>query len=106
YGALFELNAAAFRKGWETAYPGSDIVRYIKQRSGHFTASDDSHGPLAVGLNYHRLQEYIEEVGLYELWFLGRVNTSTQNAAGRELVPIRAPKAWTMTEPMFVDASK
>ncbi|KIJ22694.1 hypothetical protein M422DRAFT_196875, partial [Sphaerobolus stellatus SS14] len=49
YGALFELNAAAFRKGWETAYPGSDIVRYIKQRSGHFTASDDSHGPLAVG---------------------------------------------------------
>ncbi|KIJ26498.1 hypothetical protein M422DRAFT_62134 [Sphaerobolus stellatus SS14] len=44
YGALFELNAAAFRKGWETAYPGSDIVRYIKQHSGHFTASDDSHG--------------------------------------------------------------
>lgn len=26
YGALFELNAAAFRKGWNTAYPGKDIV--------------------------------------------------------------------------------
>ena len=27
YGALFEMNAAAFRKGWETAYPGKDIVQ-------------------------------------------------------------------------------
>lgn len=26
YGALFELNAAAFRKGWDAAYPGEDIV--------------------------------------------------------------------------------
>lgn len=27
YGALFEFNAAAFRKGWETAYPGRDVVQ-------------------------------------------------------------------------------
>ena len=26
YGALFEFNAAAFRKGWETAYPSKDVV--------------------------------------------------------------------------------
>ena len=26
YGALFEVNAAAFRKGWKSAYPGPDIV--------------------------------------------------------------------------------
>lgn len=26
YGALFELNAAAFRKSWSTAYPGKDVV--------------------------------------------------------------------------------
>jgi len=25
YGALFEVNAAAFRKGWSTAYPGEDV---------------------------------------------------------------------------------
>lgn len=25
YGAVFELNAAAFRKGWSTPYPGRDI---------------------------------------------------------------------------------
>lgn len=27
YGALFELNAAALRKNWETPYPGEDIVQ-------------------------------------------------------------------------------
>lgn len=26
YGALFEVNAAAFRKGWSTAYPGTDVL--------------------------------------------------------------------------------
>ena len=26
YGALFELNAAAFRKGWASAYPAADII--------------------------------------------------------------------------------
>jgi histidinol-phosphatase (PHP family) len=27
YGALFELNAAAFRKGWDQAYPGREIAQ-------------------------------------------------------------------------------
>lgn len=27
YGALFEVNAAAFRKGWDTAYPGIDTLQ-------------------------------------------------------------------------------
>lgn len=26
YGGLFELNAASFRKGWDEAYPGSDVL--------------------------------------------------------------------------------
>ena len=26
YGALFEVNAAAFRKNWNTAYPGQDVI--------------------------------------------------------------------------------
>ena len=26
YGALFELNAAAFRKGWDGPYPGPDVI--------------------------------------------------------------------------------
>jgi len=27
YGALFEVNAAAFRKKWKTAYPGPDVAQ-------------------------------------------------------------------------------
>ncbi|KAF7975924.1 hypothetical protein HWV62_8192 [Athelia sp. TMB] len=27
YGALFEANAAAFRKGWQSAYPAGDIIQ-------------------------------------------------------------------------------
>lgn len=43
YGALFEFNAAAFRKGWETAYPARDIVEVrcdrmsIRMRVAHST---------------------------------------------------------------------
>lgn len=29
YGALFEVNAAAFRKGWRTAYPGDDVAEVV-----------------------------------------------------------------------------
>lgn len=27
YGALFEASAAPFRKGWDTAYPGKDVLK-------------------------------------------------------------------------------
>jgi histidinol-phosphatase (PHP family) len=27
YGGLFEVNAASFRKGWETAYPGIEVLK-------------------------------------------------------------------------------
>ena len=31
YGALFEINAAAFRKGWDTAYPGKDVIEVSRR---------------------------------------------------------------------------
>lgn len=67
YGGLFELNASAFRKGWETAYPRPDVARLITALGGKFCTSDDSHGPHHVGLNYHRLQSYVRELGLTQL---------------------------------------
>ncbi|EJU01619.1 histidinol phosphate phosphatase H [Dacryopinax primogenitus] len=76
YGALFELNAAAFRKGWETSYPGPDVLNLIIQSGGRLCLSDDSHGPQAVGLNYHRLPGYLEAAGVKELWYLKRVTNS------------------------------
>jgi len=90
YGALFELNAAAIRKGWDHPYPGVDVVRYIRQRGGRFTLSDDAHGPDAIGQDYDKLEEYIHDLGLLDYWFLG--GGDAPNPSGRQLTPTRA---WT-----------
>lgn len=59
YGGLFELNSAAIRKGWDLPYPRSDIGLLIKKLGGRFCLSDDSHAYAQVGLNYHKVWEYI-----------------------------------------------
>ena len=58
-------------------------LQIIQRHNGRFTLSDDSHGPHAVGLNYHRLPEYLQAVAISELWFLQRSNTT--NVAGRTI---------------------
>ncbi|CAE6443559.1 unnamed protein product [Rhizoctonia solani] len=73
YGAAFELNAAAFRKGWDCAYPGREIVKLIQSMNGTFVMSDDSHGPAAVGLNYDKLEAYISN--LRQLFSLAKPET-------------------------------
>ncbi|GAA5845408.1 hypothetical protein JCM9279_003021 [Rhodotorula babjevae] len=70
YGALFEVNASAFRKGWSTAYPGTEVFDLILAKGGRFTLSDDSHGPQAVGLHYDRVYAYLRERNVQELWRL------------------------------------
>lgn len=92
YGALFEANAAAFRKGWDGAYPGEDVVELIRQCGGRFSLSDDSHGPHAVGLNYGRLRNYLRRVGVHELWVLER--TGVPNPAGRPVKAVRVEGRW------------
>ncbi|KAF8963540.1 Polymerase/histidinol phosphatase-like protein [Flammula alnicola] len=92
YGALFEINAAAFRKKWNTAYPAEDVVEIIHSLGGRFALSDDSHGPQAVGLNYHRLPEYLKTVGIFELWYLQ--NSTTPNAAGRTIQAVKLDGEW------------
>ncbi|KIM38841.1 hypothetical protein M413DRAFT_75462 [Hebeloma cylindrosporum] len=92
YGALFEINAAAFRKQWTTAYPADDIIEIIRSHGGRFALSDDSHGPQAVGLNYHRLREYLIHVDVSELWYLQR--SSTSNAAGRTIQAVKFDGEW------------
>ena len=72
YGALFEANSASFRKGWETAYPGAEILALILQLKGRVCLSDDSHGKAYVALNYRRLREYLLNAGVQELWYLER----------------------------------
>ena len=39
YGALFEVNTAAFRKGWDTGYPGQEIALVSVPRPYHHPLS-------------------------------------------------------------------
>ncbi|KAL1706684.1 polymerase/histidinol phosphatase-like protein [Schizophyllum commune] len=86
YGALFEINAAAFRKGWGTAYPGREVLQYILANKGRITLSDDSHGPQAVGLNYTKMKKYLRANGVKDVWRLRP--SSSPNAAGRHVEPV------------------
>ncbi|KAL1742421.1 polymerase/histidinol phosphatase-like protein [Schizophyllum fasciatum] len=94
YGALFEVNAAAFRKGWNTAYPGQEVLQFILANGGRITLSDDSHGPHAVGLNYSKMKTYLQANGIKDIWRLRA--SSKPNAAGRCMEGI-------LTENIFED---
>jgi histidinol-phosphatase (PHP family) len=69
-GALFEINAAALRKGWSTPYPQRDVATRIIEKGGKFCLSDDSHGVAQVGLNYTKCIDYLEELGVEQVWYL------------------------------------
>lgn len=58
--------------------------------------SDDSHGPAAVGLNYHRLFEYLSSMNIQELWYLERC--SVANPGGRYVRPVKCPDNWRSAE--------
>lgn len=70
YGALFECNAAAFRKGWNTSYPAKEVLDLIIGMGGRVCLSDDSHGVQAVGLNYMKLRRYLMDAGVQTIWYL------------------------------------
>jgi histidinol-phosphatase (PHP family) len=59
---------------------------------GRLALSDDSHGPKAVGLNYHRMREYLVQAGVHEIWKLEQSVQS--NAGGRFTQPIRVEGTW------------
>lgn len=71
YGALFEANSAAFRKGWNgETYPGRHVLCHILAAGGRIALSDDSHGTAQVSLNYVRMREYLLAEGVDEIWYL------------------------------------
>lgn len=51
----------------------TDIQQEFLSRGGKFTLSDDSHGVAQVGLNFERVQTYLEDVGVKTLWYLERL---------------------------------
>ncbi|GMM36337.1 histidinol-phosphatase [Saccharomycopsis crataegensis] len=72
YGGLFELNSASLRKGWATPYPGVEIAKAIcEYGDARFCFSDDCHSIAQVGLNYHRVLKYADEIlNLEEIYFI------------------------------------
>jgi len=102
YGALFEVNASAFRKGWATAYPGNEVFDRIVELGGRFTLSDDSHGPLAVGGNYDRAYEYLAAKGVEELWSLAPAAPgSEESSRGTVKVKVQG-KPWLHAWPELI----
>ncbi|KAJ1678976.1 hypothetical protein EV182_002978 [Spiromyces aspiralis] len=72
YGALFEINSRAWKKGLPGAYPQRDVIEELKRQGAKFTISDDSHSPDQVGLHYVELYSYLKELGITELYYLAR----------------------------------
>lgn len=79
YGALFELNSSAVRKGWDTPYPGPDIAKIILEKGGMFCLSDDSHGVNQVGLNYNVSLKYLQSLGAEKLYYLSLPDNEDEN---------------------------
>lgn len=77
YGALFELNSAAFRKGWSTPYPKEDVARAIMEHGeSRFCLSDDCHSIAQVGLNYDKLAAFVRNMGIERIYYL-QLETNT-----------------------------
>ncbi|SPO32643.1 related to HIS2 - histidinol-phosphatase [Ustilago trichophora] len=98
YGALFECNAAAFRKGWNTSYPAKEILDLILSMGGRLCLSDDSHGVQAVGLNYLRMRQYLIDSGVDRIWYLEKNSSTSFSTIGDSSVthsssaPTRFPR--------------
>lgn len=87
-GLMIEINSSALRKGLKEPYPGCSVCeacvndpqhKFITNEEqeflkmdGKFTLSDDSHGLGQVGLNFQRVQEYLLDNGINEVWYFDR----------------------------------
>lgn len=103
YGGMLELNSAALRKGMSEPYPKGEICKVcpyyiplsIKERQklttqeflslgGRFCLSDDSHGIDQVGLNFHRVLDFVETVGISTLHYLQLSETDADTASSAD----------------------
>lgn len=70
YGALFELNARAFKKQLHEPYPRLTIINKILEKGGKLTLGDDSHSPEEVGLGFNRLFLFCREHNINKFYGL------------------------------------
>lgn len=80
-GGLLEINSAALRKGLKEPYPGRAICEEYLRLGGKLTLSDDSHGVDHIATNFTKALEFLESLGVEEVWLL----ESTAVNGSREL---------------------
>lgn len=72
YGGWLECNTSGLRKELPEPYPKREIAEEWTRMGGRWTFGDDSHGIAQVGTNYWKGLEYLESLGVRELWTLER----------------------------------
>ncbi|KAL1961449.1 hypothetical protein VTO42DRAFT_177 [Malbranchea cinnamomea] len=97
YGGILELNSASLRKGMSEPYPKAEICKEFLARGGRFCLSDDSHGIDQVGLNYHRVLDFLDSTGISQVHYL-------DYAPGSGMSDVRFPN--TRVHVMSVDDLK
>ncbi|RKF57237.1 putative histidinol-phosphatase [Golovinomyces cichoracearum] len=70
--SLLEVNSSGLRKGLDEPYPMRCVCEAFLAIGGKLTLSDDSHGIDQVAACYPQALEYMESLGLKEIWCLDR----------------------------------
>ena len=77
-GGLMEINSSALRKGLAEPYPARSVCEEYVKLGGKLTLSDDSHGVAQVATNFGRAVDYLESLGVEELWLLEGKNSGAR----------------------------
>ncbi|KAI6712670.1 hypothetical protein PZA11_005302 [Diplocarpon coronariae] len=93
-GGLLEVNSSALRKGLQEPYPMRCVCEEFLKLGGKLTLSDDSHAIGHVGTNYGRSIEYLESLGVDEIFTLN----GKDEASGRATVSVRSVSLQSVKE--------
>lgn len=86
YDGWLECNSSALRKGLAEPYPSRAIAEEWLRMGGKFTMSDDSHGIAQVATCYARALDYLESLGVTEVWALQREPHSGSREGGKSVL--------------------
>lgn len=88
YGGLLECNTSSLRKGLDEPYPCREVAEEWLRLGGRFTMSDDSHGIAQVATNYGRGLQFLESLGVGEVWTFERQETEGASKLVEKRVPL------------------
>ena len=69
------LHKLAFKKNLADPFPKKELLEYILTEGGKLTLGDDSHHPDQVGLNFDRLFDYLQALGVSTIHTLEKSKT-------------------------------